>query len=186
MNSTIVSRFFLSVGSDLKVTLTAMAIDPARLARIRTRLLAAAVLVVPACGNARQTINEPRREPAPTQHDGAINEVVVDPPHATPNPDPTAKPNEDIHINTPPPQAHLGEGPDGRDINRPNPDTTTRVISPKNVPPTGQTTNKAPTAAPIDQHVNTPAPAPKKKPKENVNTPEPMPSPDHINTPKPD
>jgi hypothetical protein len=185
MNSTIVSRFFLSVGSDFQVTSTAMAIDPTRLARIRSRLLAAAVLAVPACGGAPQTINHAQPEPTPKQHDGSINEVVADPPPASPEPGPS-KP-EDIHVNTPPPDAAMGESADGRDINQPNPDTTTRVIPPKNVPPTGQTINKAPTAAPIDQHVNTPAPAPKpKKPKENVNTPEPMRRPDHINTPKPD
>lgn len=82
-----------------------MAIDPARLARIRARLVAAAaVTAAVGCGGGREYVND--RPP-----DRTINEPPVMPtaspdpnavPEGTPAPEGDPKPNP-AHVNTPPP-----------------------------------------------------------------------------------
>lgn len=172
MNSTKVSRFFASVGDELRLFSLIMSIDPVRLARIRARLLAAATLAVPACGGNSPHVNEkPKDEvyvnyahPDPPKKpvDGPVNEHVVDQP--PPSPDgPT--------INTPPP------GPEH--INRPKPDANNAPPpSPKDIPPPGQTINvvKADQVGP-PHTINTVSvppknPPPSKKPIMDVNRPD--------------
>jgi len=87
-----------------------MPIDPARLARIRSRLLAAAALTAAGCAGGPEHVNSP-----PPEH--TFNEPPID---QTPTPEPSATatpptgengptvnpppPDDGPHVNTPPPE----------------------------------------------------------------------------------
>ncbi|MDI1479624.1 hypothetical protein [Polyangium sp. y55x31] len=116
-----------------------MPIDPARLARIRARLLAAAALTTTAAGCAKpiindrhtppeETINEPPRE---EQH--PINDRMNEPP-ATPAPEPTQAAPDTTAPDTSKPTTHH--------VNTPKPSDGGNKLTP---PPPGQTINTAPT-----------------------------------------
>jgi len=127
-----------------------MSIDPARLARIRARLLAAAAVTAAGCG--------------PTY----INDRKPDPPTETPA-GPSINTPAPEHINTPPP-AHVNTPPEPQTA-----DTTAR--SPAELAPPGQTINTAqipPTKAPGPPHTINIVKVPDEKP-HHVNTPKPNP-----------
>lgn len=148
-----------------------MAIDPVRLARIRTRLLAASALAVPACGGVPEHVNERPRD-----------QVYVN--EARPDEKPVDSPINDRQ------KPDIAPPSDQPDVNRPKPDSTTSVAptpSPNDIPPSGQTINvanvdnaphtintvqKPPSKPPTQLNVNSPEPGPNKKP--NINTPEPF------------
>jgi hypothetical protein len=130
-----------------------MPIDPARLARIRARLLVAATLAVPACGsNVPHHVNDRPPDPPVTRPvDGTINERVVDPVPSSPAPTSALVPKaEEVYVNTPDP------GPRDQGINRPKPDAVKQPLSPKDLPPSGQTINIAPDSPSPQHHINTP------------------------------
>ncbi|TKD11906.1 hypothetical protein [Polyangium fumosum] len=117
-----------------------MSIDPARLARIRARLVAAAAITTTAAGCAKpiindrmsgppeETINEPPRE---EQH--PINDRMKEPP-AAPTADPT-QPQPDA--TTPPGQSPIAP----HHVNTPKPADGGAKFNP---PDPGQTINTAP------------------------------------------
>jgi hypothetical protein len=168
MNLSIVPCFFYFAVSDFRVGSIIMSIDPARLARIRLRVLAAAAAVaVPACGGAPH-VNE--RHPDPPHVNEAApdkerevtptNEHPVDHP-PSPTPEPKSEPkSEPKHINTPAPDATLfpraGDG-------QPKQAPTTADI-----PPPGQTINVAARDSGPPQHINvrTQEPAPSLTPEQ--------------------
>jgi hypothetical protein len=103
-----------------------MSIDPARLARIRARLLAAAAITTTVAGCAKPIIND--RGP------DSINEPPVQDQHPIND---RQKPDD---TNVAPPDGKTGDDPkkQDQDINRPNPDTSPKFPDPS------QTINTAP------------------------------------------